>query len=222
MYFFVPDHGHKDRRAFCEKHGIGLLYSPHRNLYPKSKFYIVDNGAYSAFLKGKQIDLDRYYEYLSIIRNYPSPPYFVTIPDIVAGGISSKTFSEDAIPQIPFEFKKYFVVQDGQYPAILEDVLPLIDGVFVGGSTLWKWRTAHIWVDFAHTNGIQCHIGRVGTFRNFLKAFNMGADSVDGSTLMRHQRLSEIITWREDQLRQKLLEKEEWVSKVEHAIMEQR
>ena len=46
MYFFVPDHGHKDRRAFCEKHGIGLLYSPHRNLYPKSKFYIVDNGAY--------------------------------------------------------------------------------------------------------------------------------------------------------------------------------
>ena len=205
MYFFVPDHGHKDRREYCEQNGIGLLYSPHRNLYPKSKFYIVDNGAYSAFLKGKQIDLDRYYEYLSIIRNYPSPPYFVTIPDIVAGGISSKTFSEDAIPQIPFEFKKYFVVQDGQYPAILEDVLPLIDGVFVGGSTLWKWRTAHIWVEWAHSNGLCCHIGRVGTWRNYTRALNLGADSADGSTPTRHQRLEDLAKWIAKRHEQKIL-----------------
>lgn len=197
MEVFVPDAGNKDRREQCEQLGIGLLYSPHRPLLPQSKNYIIDNGAYPAYLKGERLNTQSYFSFLSKVMNGAyHPPYFVVIPDIVRGGMDSWKFSLEHIGKIPEQFKKYFVVQDGMYADPVEWILPNIDGLFIGGSTSWKWRTAKQWIDMAHDHGKKCHIGRVGTQKNYLKACSLGADSVDGSTLMRHNRLIDIERWR--------------------------
>jgi len=201
MDIYMPGHGSVQRLDFCRDYNIGLLYSSHRCEMPKpyDRKYIIDNGAYSAYLKNKVLDVTLFYAMLSKLRNYTYKPTFVCIPDIVAGGVKSFKFSLDHIGKIPKEFRKYFVVQDGQYDYLLEEtVLPLIDGIFVGGTTKWKWRSAHNWIDWAHENNIKCHIGRVGTWKNFLKAYNLGADSIDGSTPMRHDKLGEILTWRQE------------------------
>lgn len=214
MEIYVPGAGPSSRLNFCRENEIGFLFSPHRPELPKphDKKYIVDNGAYRAFLNGYTINTDQFYAFLGKIQNCTYRPQFICIPDIVAGGTKSFEFSLMHLAKIPEGFKKYWVVQDGQYPALIEDtILPLVDGLFVGGSTIWKWRTAENWIDLAHEHNKKCHIGRVGTWRNFLRAYNLGADSVDGSTLMRHNCLHRILDWRtEIKSVQKLVEKEEW------------
>jgi queuine/archaeosine tRNA-ribosyltransferase len=64
-----------------------------------------------------------------------------------------------------------------------------ISGLFVGGSVKWKWRTAKTWCDYAHENKIKCHIGRVGTIKDYIKAESCGADSVDGLGPSRNNRM---------------------------------
>ena len=221
MEVYVPGMGPRSRLDFCRENGIGFLYSPHRPELPKpeDKNYIVDNGAYRAFLQGRTIDTDEFYGFLGKIQNCAYPPKFVCIPDIVAGGAESFNFSLKHLGKIPEEFKQYWVVQDGQYPTMIEEtVLPIVDGLFVGGSTVWKWRTAENWIQLAHGHKKRCHIGRVGTWRNFLRAFNLNADSVDGSTLMRHNCLHKILEWRKEVQSQKVLDKEDWQLSVGAAV----
>jgi len=212
MDIFVPGYGPKKRLDFCIEHEIGFLYSPHRPELPKPNYkrYIVDNGAYRAFLQGRIIDTNEFYAFLGKIQNCAYQPEFVCIPDIVAGGEKSFSFSLKHLGKIPEHFKKFWVVQDGQYPALIEEtVIDLVDGLFVGGSTVWKWRTAENWINLAHDYKKRCHIGRVGTWRNFLRAYNLNADSVDGSTLMRHNCLHRILEWRQGiRTVQKLIESE--------------
>jgi hypothetical protein len=195
-----------------------MLYSPHRDLLPQTRNYIVDNGAYRAYLKGENLNLNHYFAFLGKLMKCPYPPQFVVIPDMVAGGMDSWEFSMKCIGKIPEQFKKYFVVQDGMYQEPIRQILPAIDGLFVGGTTIWKWRTAENWIELAHMAGKKCHIGRVGTWRNFLRAVSIGADSIDGSTLMRHRRLEQIEKWREEIRVQKLLEKEDWMMSTEAAV----
>lgn len=219
MEIYVPGAGPRSRLDFCRQNGVGFLFSPHRSELPKpeDKLYFIDNGAYRAYLRGEIINTDSFYAFLGKIQKCTYPPQFVCIPDIVAGGEKSFEFSLKHAGKIPEEFKKYFVVQDGQYPTIIESILPLVDGIFVGGSTVWKWRTAENWIKCAHNYGKKCHIERVGTWRNFLRAHNLGADSIDGSTLMRHNCLHRVLEWREELKNQKILDKEDWMLSVEAA-----
>lgn len=200
MDVFVPAAGPRSRTDFCRENGIGLLYSPHRPEIPtiNDALYIVDNGAFPAYLKGQKMSVPTFRRFMKKITRCKYSPSFVCIPDIVAGGKDSLEFSIQNIEVIPKQFKKYFVVQDGLSPEDIEDSISSIDGIFVGGTVIWKWRTAHIWVEFSHQHNIKCHIGRVGTWRNFLRAHRLGADSIDGSTLMRHNKLHKINQWRDE------------------------
>lgn len=197
MKIYLPDHGHKDRREWCIRNNVGLLYSPHRNKLPiYGDSFIIDNGAFPAWKRGKVLDLDLFIAFLNKIEKRGCIPDFVVLPDIVGDGGRSLGFSMSNRNIVPGSWRRYLAVQDGMYPAILEDLIPLINGIFVGGTVLWKWRTAETWIRFAHENRIPCHIGRVGTERNYLRAASIGADSVDGSTPMRHRTLEEINAWR--------------------------
>ena len=197
MKIYLPDHGHKDRREWCRLNNVGLLYSPHRDKLPvRDHPFIIDNGAFPAWRKGKELDLSRYAAFIKKVESRGLIPDFSVLPDIVMGGMKSLGFSMNNKGMIPEAWPRYLAVQDGIYPAILEDLIPLIDGIFIGGSIIWKWRTAETWVRFAHENSISCHIGRVGTERNYLRAFGTGADSIDGSSPMRHRTYEKINEWR--------------------------
>lgn len=220
MRIFVADGANKDRREYCRKHDIGLLYSPTYYVTPPTGVdYIIDNGAFGAWARGIEWDAAAFYGLLQKIESAGSVPYAVIVPDIVAGGLASLKHSIQHLPLIPDGFPKYLPVQDGMTPAAVKPLIKDVDGVFVGGTVAWKWRTAQLWAEFAHNAGKRCHIGRVGNKRNYSRAYAAGADSVDGSTPMRHNKLYVIPEWREEVAKQaNLLSKEEWMLNTGAAV----
>ncbi len=66
----------------------------------------------------------------------------------------------------------------------------------------WKWDTASYWIGHAHEIGLPVHIGRVSSFKDLDKAYMLGADSVDGSTIIRHDLLERIPLFRSHVLEQ--------------------
>jgi len=172
-------------RAYCRENGIGMMVSPGGCTTPQNfGYYAVDNGAYSCFVNGREWDGDDYERYLSKMLSKGTPDFIVT-PDKVAQGLDSFLFSivwnkrlREAHPSI----KQYLAVQDGMTPENVERGISIWDGIFVGGSLEWKYRTAEAWVVFAHQHGKPCHIGRVGTWDKIVWAMRIGADSIDSSS----------------------------------------
>lgn len=224
MKIFVADGANRDRREYCLQHGIGLLFSPAYYVPPPAgASYIIDNGAFGAWTRGIEWDEGAFYTLLHKIESTGDRPYAVVVPDVVAGGLASLKRSAQHIPLIPDEFPKYLPVQDGMTPAAVKPLIEDVDGIFVGGTVAWKWRTSQLWAEFAHNAGKLCHIGRVGTKRNYSRAYAAGADSVDGSTPMRHNKLHVILEWRDEVAKQaNLLSKEEWMLNVGSAVADSR
>lgn len=180
--------------------GFGLVYSPcfilpERNDIP----YILDNGAWTAFNQKTEWDEEQFYKAVSIYPNYD----FVIIPDIVAGGKSSLKRSIEHIDRL--EHPRYLAVQNGIFGGDCLKVVPHIDGIFVGGDMIWKLREAEYWCNFAHKYGLKCHIGRVGTKKLYDWAMQCGADSVDGSTPVRHDQIHLVNGWIEESKNQSRL-----------------
>lgn len=145
--------------------------------------WALDNGAFSDYLQGKDFDAARF---AKVLRKVPpaNRPDFAVIPDVVAGGLRSLTYSCYwlRVWTLPHGWPWYLAVQDGMEE---KDIAPLVRdvaGIFVGGSLDWKHRTAEAWVAFAHANGLPCHIGRVGTVEDLVWARRIGADSVDSTS----------------------------------------
>lgn len=186
MKIFVADSDDKVR-SICREYGMGILSSPSYFRPPSDLDYILDNGAFSAWFNQKEWDARLFYKLVDRLVLDGINPYFVVIPDIVCGGISSLEHSQKHIGNLPMQWNKYLPVQDGMCPGDID--IESIDGIFIGGSVKWKWRYAKDWVDYAHKNDMKCHIGRVGTIRDYRKALACGADSVDGSGPSRNKRM---------------------------------
>jgi hypothetical protein len=56
-----------------------------------------------------------------------------------------------------------------------------IDAVFVGGDNRFKLRQSAGLIEAARQRGKAVHIGRVNTLRRLRYAFDLGADTVDGT-----------------------------------------
>lgn len=159
--------------------------------------YALDNGAFSAYRTHTPFDENLFLKTLEYIYVQEPQPDFVAIPDIVAAGKQSYIFSLEWMDKLPEEFTYYFVVQDGITTEMMKDIVHRVSGIFVGGTKLWKLRTMSTWIHFAHTYNKPCHIGRMSVFKDMDRAYVVGADSIDGSTLVRNGRLTEINQWRD-------------------------
>ena len=188
-----------DRRDEYLRIGLDLLYSPTYGKIPRQcedGRFALDNGAFSAYANRTPWDEDRFYIMVHQIEERGVSPAFVVLPDIVAGGLRSLARSMEHVGKLPDDWRKYLPVQDGMSVYdLIPAVITRIDGVFVGGSTVWKWRTAKDWCEFAHRVGLDCHIGRVNSERQILAARHAGADSVDGSTASRHHSMDRLIRY---------------------------
>jgi len=188
-----------DRRDECLAIGLDLLYSPTYGKVPRpceDGRFALDNGAYSAHINRVPWDEGRFYRLVQQIVNIGISPAFAVLPDIVAGGMRSLIRSTEHIERLPAAWRVYLPVQDGmsEYD-LIPSIIDRIDGIFVGGSVVWKWRTAKDWCEFAHRVGLDCHIGRVNSERQILAARHAGADSVDGSTASRHHSMDRLIRY---------------------------
>lgn len=185
MKIYIGNNGSLKNFELMKKRGWGNVHLASAFRYPKKGIdWILDNGAYSCWIKNEPFDENAFEDALIKLENCVSHPDFVVVPDIVAGGIESLRFSLKWANIIPAGLVLYLAVQDGMNSAIVEKYIGLFDGLFVGGTLEWKIRTGKTWVDLAHSYNMKCHIGKVGTFRRLVWAKSIGADSVDSSTFV--------------------------------------
>ncbi len=166
--------------------GFGECTQP-RELPPRRCPWFLDNGAYGAYKRGRGFDSEAFALSLRRVADQASPPDFVVCPDEVGGGLASLEFSlswlDTCRRTLPGHTPVYLVTQNGMSIGDVGGVMGEFDGIFVGGSpkTNWKVRTGQSWVEFAHTSGKPCHIGRAGTGRKVAWARRIEADSLDSS-----------------------------------------
>lgn len=168
-----------------------------RRYRPQKIQYALDNGAFGAYIRNQPLDEKKFYNVLERALSADIRPDFVVVPDRVAAGLESLEFSLEHINRIPDVVPRYLAVQDGMTLEVVEAVLDLFEGIFVGGTVPWKYRTAESWVKLSHSYGLPCHIGRVGTLRGYDFAHAVNADSVDGSNPVRNRRMDIIEKWQQ-------------------------
>lgn len=165
------------------EHGIRVLVGPDQ----LSQFrglpdlaWAVDNGAWGCFTQGKEWDHGRF---LAVLDRWGRDADWCVVPDIVAGGLESLALSEEWLPTVLGHCELALIaVQDGMSS---DDVRPLLGpsvGIFVGGSTEWKWRTVPTWAQLAAEVGCHLHVGRVNSARRIRWCASLGVDSVDGTS----------------------------------------
>lgn len=173
--------------ALCDRVGLGECTN-RGELPPRrtSHGWFLDCGAFVDWRAGRAFDFVRWerdlrYVAYRVEAGKLTPPDFIVMPDIVAGGAASLTRSVEELASVPPELPvRYLVVQEGMTSAQVANVLPHFGGIFVGGATMaWKLGTAPEWIALAHAHGLSCHIGRIGTLARLETARRLGADSVD-------------------------------------------
>lgn len=179
MDIYVMNTGSTLFLDFMEKNNLRRMFTTWRN--PKKFKYALDNGAFGCWKRGETFNANAFTKLLERSDSYDYGPDFVVCPDIVAGGKGSLQFSLEWMEKLPRD-DYYLAVQDGMIEGHIINVLDRFKGIFVGGTMEWKLLTGETWAQFAHSYGLKCHIGRVGTFKRLLWARRIGADSVDSST----------------------------------------
>lgn len=187
--------------AACYEHDFGTLLSPltvlggHKlsdlsgRVSPlPGRPYVIDNGAWSCHVAGVEWDERPLRQLLERLSDGPAPEWGV-LPDIIGAGEESLARSiswhgeHPELERIPW----LLAVQDGMTVesvrgAVLDRGLA---GIFVGGSTPWKWATAHQWAELGMELGVRVHVGRVNTLRRAELCRDLGVSSIDGSCVTR-------------------------------------
>jgi hypothetical protein len=146
--------------------------------------YAIDNGAWSAFTKGKPIDLRKFEQ---VLRKLGAGADFAVMPDIVAGGLPSLELSLAWMRRVLDECPRgLLAVQDGMTVADVEPMIGERVGIFVGGSTAWKLDTLTQWARLARSKNAWCHVGRVNSQKRIHKCAGAGATSFDGTSASKY------------------------------------
>lgn len=164
-------------RKFPER--TGWIVGPRWwSIPPDGVAVALDNDAYQSFSNGTEYDFQSWLIFLKKVKESGVHPLWAIIPDVV--GDSKKTIEQWNIfcreVSENYGWNTALAVQDGM---TRNDVLRLKfrpDIIFVGGTTSYKWDTAHLWCrDFPRV-----HVGRVRSKR-LPYCQRIGAESCDGS-----------------------------------------
>jgi len=162
------------------RHGWRLVISATGSLRHEGFRYGVDNGAWSAFQKGEQLNIGAFNRALDLMGEGAD---WIVLPDIVGGGQRSLDLSLAWLETLsPLGVPLLIAVQDG---IRLSDLRPHLDprvGIFVGGCTDWKLDTLQAWGQLAAESRCWLHVGRVNSCARIRLCAIAGADSFDGSS----------------------------------------
>ena len=137
--------------------------------------YALDNGAWTAHVKGLPFDSGAFLKALDLLG---AEADFIVIPDIVAGGERSLEFSLTWINRVrPYGRMMLLPVQDEMTVDMVEPHIAPDMGLFIGGTTEFKERTIPLWGAFS----CYVHCGRVNSRRRLKLCKHAGVDSFDGS-----------------------------------------
>lgn len=154
----------------------GWLLGPRHWKNPREGVaFALDNDAFTHFSNSTPFDFVGWRSFLARIRDYGETPLWAAVPDVVTNREATvRQWFDWAFLVQELGWDAALVVQDGMTMADVERCKP--DVIFVGGSTEWKWSTAHKWCqDFPRV-----HVGRVRA-RRLPYCEQIGAESCDGT-----------------------------------------
>lgn len=137
--------------------------------------YAIDNGAWHAYVRKLPFNAEAFER---VLETHGRNADFITVPDIVCGGLESLEFSKLWLQRLTGYYNRLLIpVQDGMKA---EDVRPLLHpgiGLFIGGSDRFKEDTMGEWAEL----GTYIHCGRVNSRRRLKLCQMHGIHSFDGS-----------------------------------------
>lgn len=167
--------------------GLGIMLSSEVNKKYAEFPCALDNGAFEAWRRGYPWSEKRFLDMIERAWASGIELDFIVAPDIVMGGRKSLDRSISWIDRLR-PARLALAVQDGiQPPDIDVSIHREFAYIFVGGSLAYKWATSKKWVEFAHAHNLKCHIGRCGTLDKMQYAFEIGADSIDSTSIVRNE-----------------------------------
>lgn len=184
MHILVGHTGAHDLVARLKELGWGRIMCRDKPNPFEGERWGLDNGAYSAYLKGEELNLEAFTAKTADVA--PTGCMMAVIPDLVGRGDESLDYSLKALEALPDGFPWYLAVQDGmeiqplweRVCSALED--ERIKGIFLGGTNQFK-VTATTWRHTADMLGLKFHYGRAGTPWKVAHAQRVQADSLDSS-----------------------------------------
>lgn len=193
MIAYTTYTGTRSTKAQLQKAGWHWLMTPDvlsRNAWRRPIWndgspapYALDNGAYSCYTKGLPFDPISFRKALAAVGSGAS---WVVVPDIVADGKASLAYSLSWLNELRSTFcLSLLPVQDGMTPEQVRPHLGPRVGIFIGGSTEWKLNTMGLWGRLAKEQACYLHVGRVNTARRIRLCQDYGADSIDGTSVIR-------------------------------------
>lgn len=148
--------------------------------------WFYDNMAFADWRAGRSFDEPAFMADILRILDMPEDqrPAFITLPDVVAGGLASLRLSIAWLHRLGrLRLRFALVVQDGMTPADVPWDAPW-HVLFVGGSKPWKLDTMGAWARAAHAHGRPCHVGRIGSGERYLDAKAADVDSIDSALFL--------------------------------------
>lgn len=144
--------------------------------------YILDNGAYRAFINNEVWDVDGFVRRVNQIEEMPREPDFIVLPDVVAN--PKLTFKRSTEWAQLIDGPKALAIQDGMTESKVGKFISNheLEALFIGGSVEWKRRNADVFVELAHEKDLIAHLARPN---DLYWAKNIGVDSVDTSSIAR-------------------------------------
>ena len=161
---------------------LGVLHTPQNGnrLCSLPLPWACDNSAFS------NPDVDKFWRLCinSWAMDRHHAPMWVAVPDVVGDHRATlasfgwwRAYWLEEIGRIPFPLA--FVLQNGC--TVNEVPWDDIAAVFVGGDNQFKLRQSAGLIEAAKSRGKRVHIGRVNTLRRLRYAYDLGADTVDGT-----------------------------------------
>ena len=148
--------------------------------------YALDNGAYLCHTSGQDFDEDLF---LNFCKRYGRCADWIVLPDVVCDAkttIANIPKYTQKIRAILPTSRLLFVWQDGMSK---DDITPFLKqgiGVFVGGSTEGKLSAMYWIAALCREYNVWCHIGRVNSVKRLKAVLSCGANSFDGSGIVRY------------------------------------
>jgi len=122
--------------------------------------------------------------YQALLDRFGAGADWAVVPDVVCDGHRTLTRTMAWIEAIRAHTVPLVCVADGIEPG---DVWPILGpqcGIFVAGSTSWKWTTLPEWGRIARARGCYLHVGRVNSAKRIALCVEAGADSFDGRCVL--------------------------------------
>lgn len=158
---------------------LGRMMRPGNGNRPDELPWVIDNGAYAGF------DETDWWKLVTGLAG-SSGCLWVVAPDVVADADATRALYDIWEPRIrALGFPVAFVAQDGQTPESVP--WDRLECLFIGGTTEFKMgQMARRLAGQAKRRGKLVHMGRVNSITRMRYAYDIGCDSVDGSSFSKY------------------------------------